>query len=266
MPGPQRRPARPRRHPALRPRPGRAPGRTRRPADQLLRPVYGTFLGQVLANTFPTRTGALVLDGVVDPAWASGPAGSISWLRENAAAGSWQTLRRFFRLCAQAGPDHCAFAAGGDPQHKYAQLAARLRAHPLMIPVPGSPPQPLGYSELVGATVSTLYFSPTWPLLGQLLQAAYLGDAPTVALLAQQLVPPPTSGYNNYRDANTAITCADTTNPRDPRRYRQVAHRADDTTPYVGSLWAYGALPCAPWHGHAAERYTGPWTAHPRTP
>jgi pimeloyl-ACP methyl ester carboxylesterase len=145
-------------------------------------------------------------------------------------------------------------------------MADRLRAHPLMIPVPGSPAQPLGYSELVGATVSTLYFSPTWPPLDQLLQAAYLGDAPTVALLAQQLAPPPTPGYNNYRDANTAITCADTTNPRDPRRYRQVAHRADATTPYVGSLWAYGALPCAPWQGHAAERYTGPWTAHTRTP
>jgi pimeloyl-ACP methyl ester carboxylesterase len=227
---------------------------------------YGTFLGQVLANTFPTRTGALVLDGVVDPAWANGPAGSISWLRENAAAGSWQTLHRFFRLCTRAGPAHCAFATGGEPQQKYAQLAARLRAHPLMIPVPNSPAQSLGYAELVGATVSSLYFGPAWPLLGQLLQAAYLGDAPTVALLAQQLVPPPTPGYNNYRDANTAITCGDTSNPRDPRRYRKVAHHADATTPYVGSLWAYGALPCASWHGHAADRYTGPWTARTRTP
>jgi len=228
---------------------------------------YGTFLGQVLANTFPTRTGALVLDGVVDPTWASGPAGSISWPRENAAAGSWHTLRQFFRLCAQAGPDHCAFAAGGDPQHKYAQLAARLRAHPLMIPVPDSPPQPLGYSELVGATISTLYFSPTWPLLGQLLQAAYLRDAPAVADLARQLARPPAPGYNNHRDANTAITCADTTNPRDPRRYSQAARHADaTTTPYTGSLWAYGALPCAPWHAHASEHYTGAWTAHTRTP
>jgi pimeloyl-ACP methyl ester carboxylesterase len=38
---------------------------------------YGTFLGQVVANTFPDRVGALVLDGVVDPAWATGgPAAS----------------------------------------------------------------------------------------------------------------------------------------------------------------------------------------------
>jgi pimeloyl-ACP methyl ester carboxylesterase len=30
-------------------------------------------------------------------------------------------------------------------------------------------------------------------------------------------------------------------------------------------MWAYGALPCAPWHANATERYTGPWTAHTRT-
>jgi hypothetical protein len=76
-----------------------------------------------------------------------------------------------------------SWPASGGPQHKYAQLAARPQAHPLMIPVPGSPPQPLG-SELVAATVSTLHFGATWPLLGQLLQAAYLRDVPAVADLA----------------------------------------------------------------------------------
>ena len=39
---------------------------------------YGAFPRPGPRNTFPTRTGALLLDGVVDPAWASGPADSIS--------------------------------------------------------------------------------------------------------------------------------------------------------------------------------------------
>jgi hypothetical protein len=68
---------------------------------------------------------------------------------QNGDLGSWQTLQRFFRLCAQAGPQHCAFAAGGDPQRKYAELAARLRTTPLMIPFPGQPSVPLDYSLLV---------------------------------------------------------------------------------------------------------------------
>jgi pimeloyl-ACP methyl ester carboxylesterase len=118
---------------------------------------YGTFLGQVVANTFPTRTGALVLDSVVDPAWASGPPGTISWIREGGATGSAETLDRFFELCAEAGPPRCVFSADGDPEKKYAELGARLRTAPLSVPVPGQPAQPLTYSTLVTVTVSLLY-------------------------------------------------------------------------------------------------------------
>src|SRR3712207_1813386 len=114
---------------------------------------YGTFLGQVVANTFPSRVGALVLDAVVDPGWASGPPGTISSIREGAQVGSTETLDRFFELCAQAGPPQCAFAADGSPEQKYAELAARLRAAPLLVPVPGQPAQPLTYSTLVTVTV-----------------------------------------------------------------------------------------------------------------
>src|SRR3712207_7158397 len=47
------------------------------PYTTLFRSSYGTFLGQVVANVLPDRVGALVLAGVVDPAWATGPADSI---------------------------------------------------------------------------------------------------------------------------------------------------------------------------------------------
>ena len=228
---------------------------------------YGSFLGQVVANTFPTRTGALVLDGVVDPAWAGGPPGSISWVRQNGDLGSWQTLSQFFGLCAQAGPQHCAFAAGGAPQRKYATLAARLRATPLMIPVPGQAAVPLGYTELLSVTGFRLYVGVAWPLLAQFLQAAYTGDADSVAKIITEMFPPPAPGYDNLLDANTAITCGDTDNPRDPHRYGQVGRRRDATVaPYFGSRWAYFALDCAPWHGHASERYSGPWTARTANP
>lgn len=229
---------------------------------------YGTFLGQVVANTFPTRTGALVLDGVVDPAWAGGPPGTISWIREGGAAGSAETLNRFFQLCAQAGPDRCAFAADGSPEQQYAELAARLRIAPLLVPVPGQPAQPLTYSTLVVVTVSLLYNGATWPLLGQLLQAAHSGNGAAVAAVLEGLPQPPTpEGYVNYPDANAAITCGDTDNPDDPHRYGEVARELDATSaPYVGSRWAYLGLVCAPWAGRATERHTGPWDSWTRNP
>jgi pimeloyl-ACP methyl ester carboxylesterase len=229
---------------------------------------YGTFLGQVIANTFPTRTGALVLDGAVDPAWASGPPGTISSVRERGEVGSTETLDRFFELCGQAGPQLCAFAAGGSPEQKYAELAARLRAAPLLVPVPDQPAQPVTYSMLVAGTVSLLYTSDTWPVLGELLEAVYLGDGTGVAAVLESLPEPPTSeDYDNYPDASAAITCADTDNPDDPYRYGEVGRALDATTaPYVGSRWAYLGLVCAPWAGRSTERHTGPWDSWTRNP
>jgi|tagenome__1003787_1003787.scaffolds.fasta_scaffold20977342_5 pimeloyl-ACP methyl ester carboxylesterase len=230
---------------------------------------YGTFLGQVIANTFPNRTGRLVLDAVVDPGWATGPAGSISWMREHADEGSWQTLRRFFTLCAQAGPQRCGFAADANPRTKYAQLAARLRRFALTVPVPGRPVRRFGYADLVTVTISRfgLYAPALWPLLADLLQAAYTADTATLAGIYAVIEASTPPGYDTESDAQTAIACGDADNPTDPRRYGQVARARDATVaPYAGSRWAYGALPCAPWRARATERYTGPWTARTAHP
>ncbi|SDN26115.1 alpha/beta hydrolase fold [Geodermatophilus siccatus] len=229
---------------------------------------YGTFLGQVVANTFPTRTGALVLDGVVDPGWASGPPGTISWIREGTEVGSTETLDRFFELCAEAGPQQCAFAADGNPEQKYAELAARLRAAPLLVPVPDGPAEPLTYSDLVVVTAALLFTPDTWPVLGELLQEAYSADGAAVAAGLGRLPQPPVpEGYDNFPDARAAITCADTDNPDDPYRYGEVGRALDATTaPYVGSRWAYAGLVCAPWAGRSTERHTGPWNSWTRNP
>ena len=230
---------------------------------------YGTFLGQVVANVFPDRVGALVLDGVVDSAWATGEDDSISWLRANADRGSAETLQEFFRLCAEAGPQRCAFAAGGDPERAYAELAERLRAEPLAVSVAGGPARPFGYAELTRLTFSAvgLYIAPLWPLFAELLQAASVGDTDTMAevlAVVRQFAPP---GLEDYPTANAAIACADTDNPDDPQRYRELADLRDGSVaPYAGSPWAYGTLTCAFWHGQSTERHTGPWATATRTP
>ena len=176
---------------------------------------YGTFLGQVVAATFPDRTGALVLDSVVDPAWVSDTPGTISTTRMNSDIGSWETLQQFFRQCAQAGPQGCPFATDGDPQERFAELAARLRTAPLQVPLPDRPPLALGYDNLVTVSEGLLEQAVQWPALGQLLHATMAGDAPAVAEVLEQVLPSATE-YSTYFDAQAAIVCADTDNPRDP--------------------------------------------------
>jgi pimeloyl-ACP methyl ester carboxylesterase len=230
---------------------------------------YGTFLGQVVANVFPDRVGALVLDGVVTPAWAGGRAASISWLRDHSDQASADTLREFFRLCAQAGPQKCALAADGDPQQAFAALAERLRTDPLVVTVAGRPPQQIGYDELVRFTFSSfgIYTPPLWPVLAELLHAASTRDTDTVAGILSDLAQFMPPGMEDYPTADVAIACADTDNPADPQRYGQLGRQRDRTVaPYAGSSWAYLALPCASWTGRSTERHTGPWNATTSNP
>ncbi len=229
---------------------------------------YGTFLGQVVANVFPERVGALVLDGVVDPAWATGPADSISWLRTNADRGSAETLQEFLRRCGEAGPDRCAFAASGDPEQAFPDLLDRLRAEPLVVSVAGRPPQPLGDADLLRIAYSTFgLYLPTWTLFADLLQAVSAGDADAVGSLLTDLAQFEVPGGQDYTTANLAIGCADTDNPADPARYGELGRLHDETVaPHAGSSWAWFALPCAFWDGRSTERHTGPWTATTRNP
>jgi pimeloyl-ACP methyl ester carboxylesterase len=230
---------------------------------------YGTFLGQVVANVFPARVGALVLDGVVTPAWAGGRTGSINWLRHHSDEASADTLREFFRLCAEAGPQKCALAADGDPQHAFAALADRLRTDPLVVTAAGQPPLQIGYDELVRFTFSSfgIYTAALWPVLAELLHAAAIRDTDTVAGILTDLAQFTPPGMEDYPTADTAIAGADTDNPADPQRYGQLGERRDRTVaPYAGSSWAYLALPCAFWTGRSTERHTGPWHATTSNP
>jgi pimeloyl-ACP methyl ester carboxylesterase len=105
--------------------------------------------------------------------------------------------------------------------------------------------------------------APAWPVLGELLHAAATGDGQTVSTVLGQ-VPPPSA---EYFDANAAITCGDTDNPRHPGTYGGVARQRDDTVARnTGSLWAFRALDCAAWLGRSTERYTGPWAARTSAP
>jgi len=222
---------------------------------------YGTFLGQVLVNTFPTRVGRVVLDGVVNPGWAVGAPTTVSWNREGYDLGAWETLQEFFRQCDAAGPQLCAFAGGG--KARYDALADRLRTAPVALPVEeGQPPAVFGYSELVVLSQGLLYQPSSWPVLGGLLQA--LSTAPPAvvakAVKAARLVARGGAAYDNFSDALLAISCADTDNPRDPSVYAKVgAVRDSSVAPYFGSRAAYTAFPCFAWKGRSTERYTGPW-------
>ena len=223
---------------------------------------YGTFLGQVIANTFPNRTSHLVLDGVVDPAWASRRPGSVGWLRRTPA---WQLadpspvlpavrarrtaalrLRHRRRPAAQStasSPRACGPPRWWFPSPAIGARSSATRnwsAPPLTSCTPASP----GPSSLSSSRPPTPATRTRWP---------------RSSISSRRRYPRATGTRARRSAARTPTTRA--------TRSRQLGRHRDATAaPYVGSLWAYLALPCALWRGHATERYTGPWSTRTRNP
>ena len=225
---------------------------------------YGTYLGATYANMFPNTVRALALDANSDPpAYATGPRQSVPFVRINAHIAASETLQQFFILCARAGAQ-CDFADGGNPEQKFATLARRLQAMPLILP----DGQRVGYAELVDFTLQKLYRAADWAIGAATLQQLYLITNPrasstTAALSATASDDPP---LTNVQEALFGNACSDTSNPNDPFDYSDLAARADSRAPYVGAFWTYLTLPCAVWPARDADRYVGPWhvrAAHP---
>jgi pimeloyl-ACP methyl ester carboxylesterase len=237
---------------------------------------YGSFLGQVYANLFPNRVRALVIDGVLDPiAWTTGRAGEARTtpfpVRLHSDHGAFRTLGEFFRLCDAAGSE-CAFS--GHSRQRYAALAARLRAHPIVEKDPSGETFTFTYADLVGATLGAMYDPATWPDAGAAL--ADLEATPSAARLTRSLARlraglglarAAQEQYPNFVEGPSSVFCSDGVNPRSFVVWRDAARRADRQNPYFGRAWGWAGSACVQWtRGAGQDRYLGPWTARTSSP
>lgn len=222
---------------------------------------YGTYLGETYANLFPSHFRALALDSVIDPVlyatFQHGQRNTATFVREESNKGSDETLHAFMDECAKAGSPGCAFAAqsASATQRKFAALLERIRKHPLELKTPHGVVT-LTYAKVVYFVWVSLYQPGVWPLLAEALQKA---DVANDASGFTEFIGPPPTTYSNGTEARLASLCVDTDNPQDPSLFPSIAHIADQSTPYFGSLYTYVSLGCAGWPAHDTDRYTGPW-------
>ena len=221
---------------------------------------YGTYLGATYAAMFPRHVRALVLDGNVDPGkYRSGR--RPPFVRQHGQVGASDTLRQFFRLCAAAGPSRCAFAKGGSPSRKFAQLAAGVRRHPITLP----DGRRIDFGALLTLTFEGLYQPRQWAASAQRLQDVYAAWASAPAAeRTGAAVPEP--AYDNTEDAQLAITCSETANPSRPGSYPRLAARLDRRYPYAGSFITWLTFACTFWTARDADRYRGSFRSRPAYP
>ncbi len=232
---------------------------------------YGSYLGTTYANLFPDRVRAVGVDSVLDPiAWAN-EGGSIPFstrLRSDQSA--MATLREFFRLCNQAGPD-CAFGPGAEG--RYEALAARLRQAPVLLPTPDGAFS-YGYSHLVGDSLGAMYNSMSWASFARFL--AFLDSRADGAAVGaardafqRQLEFGTKRGfprYPNFFEGLAGVMCTDTAGPSGYRAWSSAADAAEAEFGHFGRIWTWVSSPCAEWPFEDADRFAGPFTRQTANP
>lgn len=215
---------------------------------------YGTYIGVVYANLFPSRVRTLALDGAVEPhSFANEP---HEFDRRQTVALD-QALGRFLDWCG-ATPAQCSFG-GTDPKAAYQRLVDKLEAEPLRLP-DGRVVR--GYDVLVDSVIR-LFHRAAWPGLAATLAAAEQGDGSRLGrVITQQF-------FTDLVAANVAVECADRRYPSLPKVHANI-RRTVAEAPTLGPVLGYGppgvmeianGAACAQWPVTPSSRYAGPFDA-----
>jgi pimeloyl-ACP methyl ester carboxylesterase len=193
---------------------------------------YGTLLGLVYAQMFPTHIRAMVLDSVIDPSL------SLTQITLGQAEGFEGVLQSFFAWCAASSS--CAWRPAGDPT---AALLAQI-ATSRKTPAPGSGPEAAGPGEIYDALLDGLYAPTDYASLANALAEDAEGNGRAVVAMS---VAYNANGSTNGADAAEAIDCLDHPAPHGLAAYNALAFEFASVAPVFGPLLAWGEAACSVW-------------------
>ncbi|HLI02014.1 MAG TPA: alpha/beta hydrolase [Acidimicrobiales bacterium] len=196
---------------------------------------YGTELGAVYADMFPTHIRTMVLDGALDP-----ELGEVATVDQQSAALE-NELGAFFRSCDNGG---CGWDPAGGPAAAFKHLYEQVTAHPMAV---SGTTQTVGPAAFLYAAAAALYSQQTWPYLGAALTALQRGNGSFILQLFDSYLGRSSNGtYSNEVEAETAIDCDDSPSPS-LSALRADGPAAQRGAPYFGLLDLYSAATCDLW-------------------
>jgi pimeloyl-ACP methyl ester carboxylesterase len=195
---------------------------------------YGTLLGAVYAELFPTNVRAMVLDGALNPT------ASPTELSEGQAMGFERALGNFADWC-KSNVSKCPIYA--DPKGAITAQIAKART----APVTGSDGRKATAGWVEWGVTLAMYSQSFWQYLGPAIDDLSRGDAQLIFALADTYAERDDKGhYSNLFAANLAVNCADAESPSvDEIRSLQAQWRAK--YPIFGAALATGMLNCSVW-------------------
>jgi pimeloyl-ACP methyl ester carboxylesterase len=197
---------------------------------------YGTYLGALYAQLFPTHIRAMVLDGALNPDESSTANNLIQ------AEGFQTDLDDMLAACVSSGK--CPLGSTDAAAHAALEtLKARITATPESVNG-----RELGAGEFFEGLASGLYSTSEWQELWTALGQAMTGNGAGVLAFADNLTERGADGsYSNLIESNTAINCVDRPSPTSIATYDADAKAFAAKAPDFGAAIEYGSLPCAFW-------------------
>lgn len=199
---------------------------------------YGTLLGAIYAETFPSTVGRMVLDGALNPASTN------SEVILTQAVGFEQALTAYLEDCATTA--NCPFSGTTDQNlQDISALLAQLQASPL----PATDGRLLGADAMVTAIITPLYNRQAWGYLSNVFAAVLDGNAdPAYASVDMYYQRTAEGSYsNNSTEAFIAINCLDYPVSSDPAEWASDAAELTRQAPVIGPYLAWGDELCAQW-------------------
>ena len=204
---------------------------------------YGSYLGAVYADRYPSRVRAMVLDGAIDPAQ------SYAGATIGQAVGFDHALDAFLVWCRDNSA--CPFARHGNPTTAFHDLTSNLAQETLPAKVHGEK-RTLGPGEANIGIATALYGGKAhdggWEALGTALRDAARGDGSALLALSDAYTGRGPGGrYDNQTDAFYAIGCLDSRAPPTVAAVQKLAARAATAAPVFGASNVWLGLPCTFW-------------------
>lgn len=198
---------------------------------------YGTYLGTLYAQQFPTNVGRFVLDGAINPGISNQEQSLVQAVAFDQALANFVADCHHHKNCPLPNDATSTF---------FTELFNKVAVNPLTV-TNGETTRLITESLVVTGTASALYDDASgWPLLRTAIKQALTGDGSGFAKLAD--------GYNgrnsdgtysdNQNDANVIIDCLDWREGRENDAIRTEATRFAKAAPIFGPYVAFGGITC----------------------
>jgi pimeloyl-ACP methyl ester carboxylesterase len=223
---------------------------------------YGTYLGTVYADEFPSRVRAVVLDGALDPDEYGDD--FLTLLRKNYRV-SERALTRWLAWCGANRPA-CAFG-GDDPRAALDALIDRLDAEPLIRDGAQGREVANGYTVVYALYLLLSFGRPAWGDIAEILTELDRGNPVLTNRDLSEILGDPSP--------NVTIECTDSAGGVSPKQFLKNANRSWDLAPTFAPALTSGppsydganGAACAHWPLRSpASDYTGDFRAQGADP